>query len=397
MKLGIFSDTHLGFGNDERFEEAFQRFEEALKIFKEKEVDFILHAGDLFDSSTPSPEVWLKALNCFDKNNSSLSEITKIRSEKEINVKVKGIPIIAIHGTHEHRGKDFANALDILERANCLVHVHAGYAILEKDDERVYVHGMGGIPEKFAKEALQRYAPKPLPESRNLLLLHQSFTEFLPFGDDAVASLSLSDLPEGFDLIINGHLHWVDEQKIGEKRFLLTGSTIYTQMKSLESEKGKGIFFIQTEDMKLDFVPFEKQRRLFYKKIKFDSARPEEIISEIESFISSIPNDLEMKPLVRLKLVGTIAKGFSQKDIQFSLPDIAIFSLTKKFETEGFKKRIDDLKELQKQKKNVLDFGISLLEKKVVEAELKDFDVRRIFELLSENELDKAQRVLIEE
>ena len=57
----------------------------------------------------------------------------------------------------------------------------------------------------------------------------------MPFDEDeSIASLSLADLPNGFDLIIDGHLHWTNEQKLEGKRFLLTGSTIFTQMKNLE-------------------------------------------------------------------------------------------------------------------------------------------------------------------
>ena len=54
MLLGIFSDSHLGYGSLDRYEEAFNRFDESIQIFKDKSVDYILHAGDLFDHSTRS-------------------------------------------------------------------------------------------------------------------------------------------------------------------------------------------------------------------------------------------------------------------------------------------------------------------------------------------------------
>ena len=243
MLLGIFSDTHLGFGSDERYVEAFDRFDEIIDFFKEKGVDYILHAGDLFDHAIPTQEVWHKTMECFNKNNSKLTLLSKTYLDQKIDVTIKGIPIIAIHGTHEFRGKDFSNALAVLEEANCLLHLHAGNVKLTKGDEEIYIHGMGGVPEKHAKLVLEKYSPKPVVGKTNLLLLHQSFKEFLPFDDESIASLSLGDLPEGFDLIIDGHLHWMDEQDANGKRFLLTGSTIFTQMKKLESKKGKGCFF----------------------------------------------------------------------------------------------------------------------------------------------------------
>jgi DNA repair protein SbcD/Mre11 len=398
MLLGIFSDTHLGFGDDERYIEAFDRFDESIAFFKEKNVDYILHAGDLFDHAIPTQEVWHKTMECFNKNNSKITTLTKTYLEDKFDVLIKGIPIIAIHGTHEFRGKDFSNALAVLEEANCLLHLHAGNVKLVKNEEEVYVHGMGGVPEKHAKMVLAKYNPCAIENKTNLLLLHQSFKEFLPFNDDSIASLSLSDLPDGFDLIIDGHLHWTNEQKVEGKRFLLTGSTIFTQMKKLESEKGKGCFVFNTETKDLEFFPFKNQRKLFYEKIKFKAAQPEEVIEAVNQKVKEIFSDeFEIKPLVRFKLVGTLAKGFSQKDVKLELPlKKGIFSITKKFESELFKKQIDNLKELQKEKKGVIEMGINILEKNVEDAKIK-IDTRRLFDLLAEGEIEKAEVVLTKE
>ncbi len=419
MLLGIFSDSHLGFLGEDRFEEAFSRFKESIDIFHEKKVDFILHAGDLFDAAVPEQEVWLKTFEAFSHNTGAskiasdftgyaksnvlhgyFSTLTKTYFEKEFKVSVKGIPIIAIHGTHEFRGKDFANALDVLEESHCLVHLHAGYCVLEKEGEKVFIHGMGGVPEKHAKEALLKYSPTPIKGHTNLLLLHQSFTDFLPFDDDSIASLSLTDLPHGFDLIINGHLHWTDEQDLNGKRFLLTGSSIFTQMKKLEAKKEKGVFLFETNSKKLVFIPFPVQRKLFYEKIEFKGARPDEIITKVNSLVDSylINAIFKIKPLIRLKLTGTLAKGFNQSDVVLDFSrykDNAVFSVSKNFELVNFQKKIDGLKEMHSSKKSVLDLGIDILEKNVLEAGLKNFDTRRIFDLLSSGENEKVEEVLL--
>jgi DNA repair exonuclease SbcCD nuclease subunit len=401
MILGIFSDSHLGFTGEDRFLESFLRFNESIQMFKDNNVDYILHAGDLFDESTPTQEVWLKTFECFSKNNGSVSVLKKFQLNNSSSVEVKGIPIIGIHGTHEHRGKDFANALDILEESGCLVHVHAGFVELNKNGEKVCIHGMGGVPEKFAKQVLLTYNPKPIEGAVNVLLLHQSFIEFLPFDDESIASLSLADLPKGFDLIIDGHLHWTNEQNLGDKRFLLTGSAIFTQMKSREAKGGKGIFLFDTVSKKLTFVPFKIQRKLFYEKMKFENARPEDVVKEFNEKVSEIMrNDFEMKPLVRIKLSGSLAKGFSQSDVSLDVSkysDKAVFSISKDFSVESFQKKIEQLKSIQSEKKSVADFGVNVLEKNVEEAGLKEFDTRRIFELLSMGETEKAESVLISE
>jgi DNA repair protein SbcD/Mre11 len=401
MNIGIFSDTHLGFGLGEQYQETFDRFKEAIKIFHEKKVDLILHAGDLFDFDIPEQEVWLETLKVFLENNGSETVLSKTGLKDGVSyeekVLVRGIPIIAIHGTHEHRGKDFANALDVLENACLLAHIHAEKIIFEKNGEKIAIHGLGGVPEKHAKMVLNKYSPKPEKNMQNLLLLHQSFKEFLPFDDDMVASLSLSDLPDGFDLIINGHLHWPSEQNLNGKRFLLTGSTVFTQMKKLEGKNEKGVFVYNDFEKKLNFFPFKQQRRLFYHKIKFESVHPEEVKLVVED---QIKKDLfeknEVKPLIRFKLVGTIAKGFSQSDIHFVLPETAIFSISKEFAHDEFKKKMDSFKDEQSKKKGIVEIGVNILEKNVEEAGLKDFDSRRIFSLLSEGEIEKAEKVLLE-
>ncbi len=399
MLLGIFSDSHLGFKGEDRFDESFERFVESIGIFKENKVDYILHAGDLFDESTPTQEVWLRTFKCFSKNNGSVSELNKVQINNSSLVEVKGIPIIAIHGTHEHRGKDFANALDILEESGCLVHVHAGFVELNKDGEKVYVHGMGGVPEKFAKTVLSTYNPKPIDGAVNLLLLHQSFIEFLPFDDDSIASLSLADLPNGFDLIIDGHLHWTNEQNLGAKRFLLTGSSIFTQMKSMEAKGGKGVFLFETETKKLTFIPFKVQRKLFYEKMKFTNAKPQDVVNAFNDKIKELlSHEFEVKPLVRIKLFGSLAKGFSQSDVSLDVSnykDKAVLSISKDFSVESFIKKIESLKSIQNEKKSVVDFGVNILEKNVDEAGLKEFDTRRVFELLSLGENEKVESVLI--
>jgi len=400
MLLGIFSDSHLGFRGEDRFEESFVRFKESLDIFAKRKVDYILHAGDLFDEAVPDQEVWLKSFECFAKNNSKLTKMKRTYLDAEKEVEIKGTPIIAIHGTHEFRGKDFANALDILEESNCLVHLHAGHIKLTKDGENVFIHGMGGVPEKHAKEALLKYNPKPFPNSTNLLLLHQSFSEYLPFAEDEmVATLSLTDLPSGFDLIVDGHLHWAQEQGLEVKRFLLTGSAIFTQMKKLESELPKGVFLFDTKSKKLEFVPFPVQRKLFYEKINCSESRPEEVVALVNSKIEKIVSkEYEMKPLVRIKLVGSLAKGFTQGDVSIDLSKYAnkaVFSISKSLSADDFKKKIEGLKGLQMEKKSIAEVGVSVLEKNLEEAGLKGLDARRLFELLSTGEMEKAEAMLI--
>jgi len=394
MLVGIYSDTHLGFGKTEVHDESYDRFKECIRMLNEKKVDIIIHAGDLFDHAVPTQETWLRTFECFQENKGELTKITKDKFGEKTTVTVRGTPFVAIHGTHEFRGKDFVNALSILEQANCLAHLHAGKVIFEKNGEKIAIHGMGGVPEKNAKKVLEKYDPKPVEGMANIILFHQSFKEFLPFDDDMIATLSLSDLPEGFDLSINGHLHWRDEQNIDGKRFMLTGSTIFTQMKRLEAEKEKGVFTYDTNTKDLKFFAFKQQRKLFYHKLKFESATPIEVVQKVQDLINEDLNkEFSMKPLIRFKITGTLAKGFSQSDVKIQTSDEAIFSISKNLTADSFKKKMESFKDEQLKKKGVIELGVDILEKNVEEANIK-LDTRRVFDLLSAGKLDTVEEIV---
>jgi len=63
MRVGIFSDTHLGYsaynkvdskGTNIRYHDTHQAFSDACKVFRDTECQVVLHVGDLFD--TPNPD-----------------------------------------------------------------------------------------------------------------------------------------------------------------------------------------------------------------------------------------------------------------------------------------------------------------------------------------------------
>jgi DNA repair exonuclease SbcCD nuclease subunit len=405
MKIALISDTHLGFGEKtERKNEAFYNALEAFSLATENKADLVLMPGDIFDSKIPSIDAWHSAFELFSVlRNAQKSPVKILRKEKEL--KFSGIPVIAIHGTHEIRSKDFKNPLQVLESAGFLFYVHAGHLIIENEKEKIAVHGLGGIPEKKALDVLKLFNPKPLPETKNILLMHQSIKEFLPTEDEMSASISISDLPKGFDLIVNGHLHWNSETKFEGGKLLIPGSTIVTQMKKLESKKPKGIVLIDSISMHLSFLPLKKQRKLFYEKISFDEAFPEEVLSKLKEKINFFlsENDSDLVPLIRIKLNGTLAKGLTQSDVDVNkvlseFSGKAIFSIEKNFSYVSFRKKIQELRDLHKTKKSVSSLGIELLEKNLAETSFdKKFDVRRFFELLVEEDAEKVISFLFEE
>ncbi len=398
MRLAIVSDTHLGFARGSPREgDAVFNLRQALEGIAKQEPDVVIFPGDLFDHKIPKQEVWhefFELFNILQNGKHPESKITHFpRGEKEKVFNYRGIPVIGIAGTHEYRSKDLKNALQVLDTAGFLVCLHASHATLEKNGEKVNIHGMSGIPEKRALEALRMYDPKPHPNTHNLLVLHQSIKEFLPSKDDMVATIGLSDLPNGFDLLVNGHLHWTSITEWEEKKLLIPGSTVFTQMKRLEGEKPKGWYIYDTQTRALEMHHIPKQRKLYYHCIKFKLATPQNVVKKCRELLAKdLVNPHEMLPLYRLKLKGTLAQGFTQADIDFAkildgFEEKALFSTMKKFQTGELSVRLDELRALHKSKTSIAQMGIHLLEKNLASTPLGTrLDVKRLFELLEDKE-----------
>ena len=138
MKVAIFSDTHLGFGlGTKRSNESFENAKSAIQLCIEEKPDLILIPGDIFDSDIPTQETWHHTFPLFNlikqqKNNSEIT-LKKVTSETEETFSPTHVPVIAIHGTHEYRGKNFKNALQVLEAAGFLLCIHANYVEVKRE------------------------------------------------------------------------------------------------------------------------------------------------------------------------------------------------------------------------------------------------------------------------
>ena len=67
LRIGVFSDTHVGRNiprvlRDARRKAFRHAFKQAIDIFIENDVDYVIHAGDLFEkrSMTPDDAVFVK-------------------------------------------------------------------------------------------------------------------------------------------------------------------------------------------------------------------------------------------------------------------------------------------------------------------------------------------------
>ena len=402
MRIAILSDFHFGFSYSLELEnDSFENAEEAME--KALDCDLILIAGDIFDSRIPKTSVWAKAIKILVKpllkESSGLKLISCSKELREISKRtLSHLPIVAIHGTHERRGKDEINAVEALENAGILIHLHQNTIVFEKDGKRVAIHGMSGVPERYAKDLLYTWNPKPLENCFNILLLHQSIDPFV-YSPLEPPSLNLSNIPKGFDVIIDGHVHSSGQEKIGNTLLIFPGSTIVTQFEKNEALAEKGFFKLEiNNEVKVNFEKLEKNRKFFYEEIKVESGQARE---QIEKIIKKILEQKFLKPpLIKIKVKGKEAEISDQdlREIEKKFSSQAIVNLVKELEMQETEKKVEFLRDLREQKLSIEEIGLNILKKNLEELGFSfSFDPENTFGLLSEGEVEKVFNILVGE
>lgn len=310
MDISIISDTHFGFKwGTERGEDTFENAKEAFE--RSLDADLIILPGDIFDKKIPKQEVLDKASEVLS---TAMDGERTVEASKDLGMHGDGIPIVGIHGTHERRPRKYTNPIELMAKTGHLHHLDNENIIFEKNGEKVAVHGMSGVPERYAPKVMEKFNPEPVQDAFNILVVHQSVEGFV-FTPEDKDFLKLEDFPEGFDLIVNGHIHWYNTERFpGKRPLVLPGSTVTTQMRKIEAEKGKGFLRLDTENEELDFVELEKPRDVQYIEIEVNgenwSKVKEKAVKKLEEVAS------EDKPLVNLKITGETSGRVNPRELK---------------------------------------------------------------------------------
>ena len=388
MRIGIVSDTHLGFGMDsEREEDSFRNCREALE--KVSDTDVVIMPGDIFDTKIPSQEVLSRTIKLF--------RTLKDGSEVEFEGKVwkdGRKPVVAIHGTHERRGRDSVNPVELLDDAGFLVHLHNEKVTVRKDGERVNIFGMSGVPERYAPKVLKRWDPEP-EEGYNILMFHQSVEGFV-YTDSETDVLKLSDMPEGFDLLIDGHIHWRNLELRGKDvPLIFPGSTIATQLNKKEMETRKGVVIIDTEKDELSFRPLEGTRKVHRLEVDVTGMGENEIVDLVVKEVEDILEEHEKDPLVRVAVTGETESSIRSSEIRRRIEGCILKIGDKTSSPEN------DSEQVEMGEDDVEEVGVSILSDQLgfegfedVFSSLADGDVEEVLEMFREMDREDLEEFL---
>jgi DNA repair protein SbcD/Mre11 len=293
MRFAHISDVHLGGWKQQPLQDLnFQSFRKAIDICIEKKLDFVLIAGDLFDSAFPPIET-LKE---------TFAEFKKLKDAK--------LPCFIIAGSHDYSisGKTF---LDVLEKAGFCKNVVDTEEVNEKIilNPTVYngiaIYGYPGKKSGLEIPDLRRIKLNDCPGMFKIFMLHTTIDKAK--GTLPTDAIEVNLLPKA-DYYALGHLH-IDFQY---QNFVYPGPIFPNNFQELE-DLGNGSFYIvdteQTDSLQKVELKI-KDTILIEVEIKNALIATEQIISEIEK------RDVEDK-IILLRLSGELETG-NNSDIKFN-------------------------------------------------------------------------------
>lgn len=224
MKFAHLGDCHLGGWRQPELKELnFKSFQIALERAVRENIDFILIAGDLFDTAYPPIETLKQTFEEFRK------------------LKEKNIPVFLIAGSHDYSvsGKTF---LDVLEKAGFCKNVSVfeergeNIMLLPTIHKNIAIYGYPGKKSGLEVEDIEKIKIQDSPGLFKILMLHTTIKDAV--GNIPVKSVDETQLPKA-DYTALAHLH-INYNKNGR---VYSGPIFPNSLTELEELK-HGSFYI---------------------------------------------------------------------------------------------------------------------------------------------------------
>ncbi|MFH1065334.1 MAG: DNA repair exonuclease [Nanoarchaeota archaeon] len=296
MKFAHLADCHIGGWTEPKMKQlGIDAFNKAVDTCISEKVDFVLIAGDLFNTAIPQIELIRDTVSALKK------------------LKDNGIKVYTIAGSHDFSpsGKTM---LEVLEKAGLSKDVFR----VENNKLMFTLHGNAKIAGMLGRKGgLESEDYKNIETSHlgnefgyKIFMFHSALDELKPKGMDNMDSMPASMLPEGFDYYAGGHVHALLEMKHGKGVITFPGALFPNNFKELE-EQGCGGFFIVDEK---GYRRVElKMKDVVAMSFNADNKAAMQVQDEIKEKAAS--TDSKDK-IVLLRVAGTLSSG-KPSDINF--------------------------------------------------------------------------------
>jgi len=303
MKFAHLADCHIGSWRDPKLRDTSTlAFIKAVdKCIKEK-VDFILIAGDLFNTSFPRLDN-LKTV------------VTKFKQLKDLGIQVYIVP-----GSHDYSpsGKTI---LDVLEEAGLFVNVFKGsvengklklnFTVDKKTGAKItgMLGKRGALEKTYYEKLMLEHLEKE--NGYKIFLFHSGIDELKSKEMENIISQPLSLLPKGFDYYAGGHVHIVDDKQIdGYGRIAYPGPLFPNSFAELEKLERGGFYIVEDGNLKWEPIQIYNTEKL---TIDCNHKNPDEIKNEI---LTHFKNKELNNTVVLIRLHGILESG-KPSDIDF--------------------------------------------------------------------------------
>ena len=304
MKFAHLADTHLGyrqFGLHDREKDFYEVFEKIIDKIIEEDVDFVIHSGDLFDNSRPSP----MALLTFQKG--------------LIKLKNANIPIYAIAGNHDSIQRKGTIPPQVLFKKlglKVISPINTNYMY-----ENVFIAGLPFYPssqDKNLKNKLAELSKKAANHEKSILVLHQGIDKYF----NLQYELEIGDIPDNFNYYAMGHLHNYINDDFGKGKLVYPGSSEIWKTTEISDYRnnGKGFVIVDLDGSKpsVERIKIDLPREFIERSLDYN-----DLTSGIEGIKETI-KDFDKKPILNLT-VKNVKSSFDAYDIiNEELSDMAL-------------------------------------------------------------------------
>ena len=315
MKFAHLADCHIGAWRDPKLRLVSNKaFEIAIDKCIEEKVDFVLIAGDLFNTSLPS------------------IDSLKIAATKFRELKDNDVPVYAIAGSHDFSpsGKTL---IDVLESAGLLVNVVKGRIVEDESDKSksklllnftvdkktgakiTGLLGKRGMLDRIYYENLD-LANLEAESGFKIFMFHTALTELKPKDLEKMDSSPISFLPKGFEYYAGGHVHIVANvnlQDSGYKNVVYPGPLFPNNFAEIEKLKHGGFYIY---DNGLLIFKEVKLHEAVCIKLDCEHKTPQQVEQMLREKIDELNKESELNKtpglnnaIVTLRLSGKLESG----------------------------------------------------------------------------------------
>ncbi|KAK3044900.1 Double-strand break repair protein mus-23, partial [Coniosporium uncinatum] len=234
IRILVATDNHVGYNERDavRGQDSAKTFNEIVELAKERDVDMVLLAGDLFHDNKPSRQSLYSVMQtlrktCYGEKPCELELLSDPTEnfhgafphanyeDPDINV---AIPVFSIHGNHDDpSGEGNKSALDILQISGLINYygkvfesdkIEIKPVLLQKGRTKLALYGMSNVRDErlfrtFRDGKVKFYQPSTQKNDWfNLIAVHQNHHAYTETG-----YLPETFIPDYMDLVVWGHEH----------------------------------------------------------------------------------------------------------------------------------------------------------------------------------------------